>query len=213
MKANTDYNYSFSLRQFDRASAIAQNFKFYRPKRVVWTYIPDFNTFQQGAGVVSMPQVSMIMNRSGDNTIWTLVEYDAQGAVPGVFTKKKVVAYKPNIVQSIQYIAQNEEDPASRLRANLGSRPLYDEWITTGIYNSDLGTTGYGLPTQIFNVNDSLLFQGHSMFWGVTSTAPLEPDLGTCFCEVEWEFKDPLYAPRFSETPPTAEQGTTAGGV
>lgn len=192
MQANTDYNYQFSLSLFARAVEVSKNFKFYRAKRVAWTYLPDYNTYQVGAATVSLPQCSLIMNRTGDSTVWTPAEYDAQGAVPKQFNKKMVVAYKPNIVQSIQYI--NNSTAPTPYVGNIGSRPVYGEWINTGSYNRQVNTPG--VPPAlglIAEANNLMLYQGHSMYWYVTNTAPGEPNLGTVICEVEWEFKDPLF--------------------
>ena len=189
-QGNQDYNYAFALQQFVRAKALSANFKYYRAKRVVWTYLPEYNTFQTGAAQVSIPQMSMIMNRTGDNTVWTPAEYDAQGAVPKTFTKKRVIAYKPSLVQSIQY----SMNPAlgNNNGTNVGARALYNEWIATGDYSTTMLPAG-SLPTVIPTINEVVLYYGHSIYWSVTSTAPDEPRLAQVYCEVEWEFKDPLF--------------------
>lgn len=188
--SNTDVNYAFSLQQFVRAMAVSKNFKYFRAKRVVWTYIPDYNTFQSGTATVSMPQMSMIMNRTGDNTLWTPAEYDAQGAVPKTFISKRVIAYKPNLVQSIQYTINPTLGTNSG--HNLGARPLYNEWIATGDFTVSQLPAG-SLPTLIPTINETVQYYGHSIYWEVTNTATELPPLGRVFCEVEWEFKDPLY--------------------
>ena len=187
---NQDYNYAFALQQFARAKALSANFKYYRAKRVVWTYLPEYNVFQSGAGQVSIPQMSMIMNRTGDNTVWTPAEYDAQGAVPKTFTKKRVIAYKPSLVQSIQY----SMNPAlgNNNGTNVGARALYNEWIATSDYSTAMLPAG-SLPTVIPTINEVVLYYGHSIYWTTTSTAPDEPKLAQVYCEVEWEFKDPLF--------------------
>lgn len=192
--ANADFNYAFSLNLFDRAVALSKNFKFYRAKRVVWTYLPDFITFQAG-GASTLPQVSMLMNRTGDSTLWTSAEYDAQGAVPKPFNKKMVIAYNPNIVQSIQYIANPAPGGAPfPYVGNIGARPVYNEWIATGTYTRSVTYPNNGV--NLDETNNNMLYQGHSMIWEVT-TAGSAP-LGTAYCEVEWEFKDPLFV-----TPPS----------
>jgi len=183
---NQDYNYAFHLGLFDRALAVSKNFKFYRPKRVVWTYLPDFNTFQSG-GTVTLPQVSMIMNRTGDATTWTPAEYDAQGAVPKQFSKKMVIAYNPNIVQSVQFVTTTV--PA--FGGNIGVRPVYNEWIATGIYSQIFPNPAGGV-NSVLNANTFMQYQGHSMYWNVTTPGSISV-LGSVYCEVEWEFKDPLF--------------------
>lgn len=188
--ANVDVNYEFDLTQFPRALALSKNFKFYRAKRVVYTYIPDYNTFQAGAAAVSMPNMALIMNRTGDSTAWSQAEYDAQGSVPKVFDRKKVVSYVPNIVQSVQYINNTS---GTIFTGNIGTRPVFSQWLATGSFLQNIVTpAGNVLQTT---ANNHLQYYGHSIYWSVTSTAPGEAALGTAFCEVEWEFKDPLFVP------------------
>lgn len=190
--ANTDVNYQFNISQFDRAKAIAQNFKFYRAKRVVWTMLPEYNTFQSGAGSVSLPTMSFIMNRTGDNTAWTVAEYDAQGAVPTTFSKKRVIAYKPNLVQPFN-VAINVTVGGLPTTAAMGNTPVYDKWIGTGGYLVDNPNPASGGPIPLNVRGDVTPYYGHAIYWYATSTAPSEPKLATIFCEVEWEFKDPLF--------------------
>lgn len=192
---NDETNYQFNISQFVRATAVAKNFKYYRAKRVVWTLLPEYNTFQQGAAAVSAPQISFIMNRTGDATAWTAADYDAQGAVPSLFTRKRVVAYKPNLVTSIQMAPQ----PVANVNESraIGQRPLYDQWIATNDYTIDL-PAAVGLTTDVRNT--LVNYYGHSMLWGVTFVDPSPRQLATIFCEVEWEFKDPL----FGSAPPSS---------
>lgn len=194
---NDETNYQFNISQFARATAVAKNFKYFRAKRVVWTLLPEYNTFQQGAAAVSAPQLSFIMNRTGDASAWTAADYDAQGAVPTLFTKKRVIAYKPNLVQSIQMGPQPVADVnASRA---LGQRAIYDQWIATNDYVINL-PTAVGLTTDV--INTGVYYYGHSMLWGVTYVDPSPRPLATIFCEVEWEFKDPLFG---SDAPTKAQ--------
>jgi len=191
--ANTDVNYQFSIAQFSRASAIAKNFKFYRAKRVVWTMLPEFNVFQAGTATQSMTQISMIMNRTGDNTQWLEVEYDAQGAVPRTFAKKRVIAYKPNLVQpfNVTLSALSPDSPPTPTTGTLGNTPVYDKWVGTNSYalNNPLGGS-----SEIIIRGDVTPYYGHSIYWNVGQVAPGSViPLATIFCEVEWEFKDPLF--------------------
>ena len=188
--ANTDVNYQFNISQFDRAKEIAKNFKFYRAKRVVWTMLPEYNVFQSGAGQVSLPTIAVIMNRTGDNTAWTQAEYDAQGAVPKTFSKKRLIAYKPNLVQPFN-VAINVTTLGLPTTGTVGNTPVYDKWIGTGSYLVDNPNVGTGVGLSIRG--DVTPYYGHAIYWAATSTAPNEPALATIFCEVEWEFKDPLF--------------------
>lgn len=196
--ANQDYNYAFSISLFDRALQVSRNFKYYRAKRVVWTLIPQYNTYNATtATTLSLPQVSFIMNRTGDNTIWTAAEYDAQGAVPTTFAKKRVVAYKPNLVQPLQVrLATLSALPTL---ANMGSTPLYDKWIPTNVFNIDIPPSG--VAPALAQANETAMYYGHSMLFTQLNTT-VQNSLGSLFCEVEWEFKDPLFV---NTNPPTEQ--------
>jgi len=191
--ANTDVNYQFNISQFSRAAAVAKNFKFYRAKRVVWTMLPEFNVFQAGSAAQSMTQISMIMNRTGDSTQWTEVEYDAQGAVPRTFAKKRVVAYKPNLTQpfNVTLSALSPDNPPLATTGTLGNTPVYDKWVGTGSYNIN---NTLGGASELVIRGDKTPYYGHSIYWNVGQVAQgAEIPLATIFCEVEWEFKDPLF--------------------
>ena len=192
--ANTDYNYQFDISLFVRASAIAKNFKFYRAKRCVWTYLPEYNTFQSQVGTNTIPQMSFIMNRTGDNTLWTPAEYDAQGAVPKLFAKKRVIAYKPNLVQPFNVsLGALSPSPTGLVATTgtLGNTPVYDKWIGTGGYAVD---NPLGGASELIIRSDKTPYYGHACYWYVSTVGNTLP-LGTIFCEVEWEFKDPLFPP------------------
>lgn len=205
MVVNSDSNYQFSILSFPRALALSRNFKFYRAKRVVWTYLPDYNTFQSGAGSTSMPSMAFIMNRTGDDTSWTIAEYDAQGATPKLFAKKRVIAYAPNIVQSVQYLANPGGLPP--YVGNVGTRPVFNQWLATGTFNQDvLSPAG---PVIVPNASTYLKYYGHSIYWTATNAVSGQ-ELGTAFCEVEWEFKDPLFAQTQATPAPEAPVGAEA---
>ncbi|PWN77267.1 hypothetical protein CV717_28845, partial [Bacillus cereus] len=65
------------------------------------------------------------------------------------------------------------------------------KWIGTGNYLVDNPNVGTGVPLSISG--NFTPYYGHAIYWAATSTAPDEPKLATIFCEVEWEFKDPLF--------------------
>lgn len=204
VSANTDTNYQFDISLFVRASAVAKNFKFYRAKRVVWTYIPEYNTFQSQVGNSTAPQMSMIMNRTGDNTAWTPAEYDAQGAVPKLFTSQRVIAYKPNLCQPFNVtLGAVSPDPGGLVPTTgiLGNTPVYNRWIGTGGYSLESNSPG---PTEIIIRSDKTPYYGHACYWYVTSVGNTQP-IASVFCEVEWEFKDPLFV-----TTPTSTQALVA---
>lgn len=214
---NTDFNYAFCLKQFDRALALSKCFKYYRAKRCVWRYLPLANTYQDG-GIGNVPQLQMIMNRTGDNTAWTPLEYDAQGATAETFTKQKTISYKPNLVQAVQVRADTAvvANPvtgfippipiASSNLKQVGTRPLYNAWLSTPFSTVE---TVAGDANSLLNIyadgNAELLYWGHSIYVTGRSAA----NVATVFLEVEWEFKDPLYVTPPAVSAPEAPKALT----
>ena len=101
--ANRPQQSIFTLAQFARASNIAPNFKWYRAAKVIYTYDPLFNTFQDGLGNAnaSKPYLYVVMNRTqfGGGTLAlmnNLQQYQTTGARPIPLVKQFKIAYKPN---------------------------------------------------------------------------------------------------------------------
>lgn len=89
---------TFTLSEFPRAAELAPYFKFYRAAKVVYTYEPLYNTFQDTAGAISKPYIYIAMNRTqeANQPGVGLAQLQAQGARPRALTKNIVVSYKPN---------------------------------------------------------------------------------------------------------------------
>jgi len=196
-----DVNYSFTLADFSRAKAVASNFKYFRAKRCVWKYIPMYNTYQgQISDSLQVPQIQFIMNRTGDITLWTQAEYDAQGASPVTFTKTRTVAYKPNLVQVIQQIPQNfaispSPDQVGTGSADtfaLGSVAKYDMWLATTLFPIQQSAPYSTYGVDISNSANMARYHGHSMFFNAPGTSD-DAHIARVYLEVEWEFKDPLF--------------------
>lgn len=101
--ANTPQQAIFTLAQFARASNIAPNFKWYRAVKVIYTYDPLFNTFQDGAGNAnaSKPYLYTVMNRTqmGGGTTATMTklqQFQVAGARPVPLVKQFKISYRPN---------------------------------------------------------------------------------------------------------------------
>lgn len=193
--ANTDINAGFSIANFPRATALAQNFRYFRAKRCVYRMVPYYNTYQSG-GTAVRPSYRLIMNRTGDNTAWTVAEYDAQGSVPKVFVKEITTKYTPNLVQSVQ-IQPNSAinvyggNVADSTFVSVGSRPIFNQWLATesfGIYTNIAATPN--IPgTLTYNNRPNVMYWGHSVLITVPGSGAI--NVGVLTCEVEWEFKDP----------------------
>ncbi len=138
LNANTAYFDQFNIGAFPRAMLMARLFKFYRCKRIVYDYVPLSNTFQDaptGAGPnPSIPYFYYNMNRDGaaggDNT---LNQFLADGVRPIKFTKKIVIAYKPNLAQILN--VADAGSPGTNVYT-VGLTPVYDRWLSTDGLNN-----------------------------------------------------------------------------
>jgi len=196
-----DRNYSFDISLFARATEIAKNFKYFRAKRCVWRYVPRFNTYQSFASgtAPAIPDMTMIMNRTGDLTIWTQAEYNAQGAMPTTFTKQKTVSYKPNLVQSLLQAPINPGNLPGGYWT-LGATPKYDIWLATNVFANEIQVP---YPSPLIN-GPTARYQGHSMIFtgqGYVDGA----SIAEVYLEVEWEFKDPYYLQGIQSPLPPAD--------
>lgn len=216
LQSNTDFNYAFNIGIFDRAMRVAANFKFYRAKRVTYKYIPLYNQFTAGA-TVSRPVVQWVMNRNGDDNLWTAAEYDAQGAI-GRPVKEMTISYVPNLLQAVSVRADNAvtvpvvtpPDPivaSSNLR-DIGTRPLYRAWLTTppmGQIQTVAGVANTNL-NRYADSKGECLYYGHSMLLSNNGGPTIA--MYNVYVEVEWEFKDPNFLPYVA--PPTVDVPTEA---
>lgn len=186
--ANTAYAQTFNIDDFPRAKEMSKLFMFYRPKIVVYKYIPQYNTFQDGnAGTA--PQILMIMNRCGNNDAYTFNDFCKMGALPKGFIKPVKLTYKPNLLKSLQIVQQ---PPGSGNIYNQGITPHYG-WVQTytgqRVLNRDTASDTlltYNNPT----------FYGHDVFI-YQENAGSEVDVCNTTKWVVWEFKHPRW-PRAS---------------
>lgn len=204
--ANTAYTEQFNIGAFPRALLMARLFKFYRCKQIVYDYMPNSNTFQDAASGNSptIPYMYYNMNRDGaaggDNT---LNQFLADGVRPIKFTKKIVIAYKPNLAQLVNVVDNGV--PANLNVYTLGSTPIYDKWISTdGLQNvSYIGQTEAvdNAPLDLsgtLRVGQTIAippYYGHNVYF-VQDDAGASATVGHKSVTVIWEFKEPVLNPR-----------------
>lgn len=195
---NLSYNENFTILQFPRAMLIAQNFKFYRAKRIVWEYNPDATVFQAGTGATAVPYAYYNMNRDGNTSSdISLQQLLSAGARPIKFVKKLTLHYKPNLSQAIT-VADNQ-NPDMTNTFVLGNTPIYDKWISTaGLANptsyvydpSNFIDNAPSGGVQALQTISCPQYFGHNILFQQLGTA--ENSLGFVTITVEWEFKDPV---------------------
>jgi len=221
---NTNYQQQFCILQFPRAVQLCRFFKFYRAKRIVYDYMPENNVSQantqtkdaQGNVIsstasVQIPYMYYMMNRDGSQySSDSLGQFDNTGCRTIKFTKKIVIAYKPNLAQLINVIQPNVQGPVQAVY-NLGATPIYDKWISTNGIGAPIGNNQYiniGLTeppnsVQAFQsqnmpyVRNAPTYYGHDFYLeqynGLNSETTVSLPCGWSTVTVEWEFKEPVY--------------------
>jgi len=209
---------TFTLSDFPRASAVAPFFKFYRAARVVWTYEPLYNTFQDVAGALSKPYIYIVMNRSQEakDLAAGFASLQATGARPRALTKNIVVSYRPNWCSpgvSMIYTNTAPGGPAGQLTASepMGLKVEY-AWlqtpnsltaineaqrvglITTGPVATPLppntGSTTAEIPLNLANC---VQYNGHVAYVDQSVPNTSQNPVARLTCSVHWEFKGAKY--------------------
>jgi len=211
LSGNHAYSAVFNLGQFARASALAPHFQWYRAAKVIWTYTPLFNVFDDGAGQASKPYLYTLMNRSQQksNTQSALVDFQCAGARPVALGSTRSFAYKPNwcqIANAAQRLVPGTS-PNIFDQATVGLTPNFG-WLATptisGQYYADKtvndeGTylqeqpnppVGTNPHTLHFNYVNNVIYNGHLVYLDQTfvGTAPSSA-IAKSTCQVIWEFK------------------------
>lgn len=204
LSANTPYADQFNIGAFPRALLMARLFKFYRCTKIVYDYVPLSNTYQDAATGQNptIPYFYYNMNRDGaaggDNT---LAQFLADGVRPIKFTKKIVIAYKPNLSQVIN--VADGGSPTSNTYT-LGLTPVYDKWLSTdGL--QDVGFVGSTEPVAAQSIAPNVVLQsiaappyyGHNFFI-VQDDTGTGTTVGRTSVTCVWEFKEPVLNPRLS---------------
>lgn len=191
--ANTPQQSIFTLAQFARASNIAPNFKWYRAARVIYTYDPLFNTFQDGVGTAnaSKPYLYTVMNRTqlGGGTLATMAklqQFQCAGARPIPLVKQFKLSYKPNWCSpgllQLRTTVPSGGGPNIQDYSSNGLQPQYG-WIacppylggvipadSTGTNTGDYPITVSLAPPTIASVDNSyvynnmVVYNGHEVF-------------------------------------------------
>lgn len=231
--ANKGYQGTFTLSQFYRATTVAKNFQFYRPKVVKWEYMPYYNTFQDqtGNGAIAKPQMYHVMNRDQD-PYWASRAYPDQifsiqacGADPKAFTRNTIIQYKPNWCSpGLQAYTRGEIVANAPLAVtsllSLGVKKQFG-WVATpnidGYLRDITAVNSFqappsGGPNPSFfmsnTANAGVVYNGHN-FLIEQENAGNGDVICKLVCTVEWEFKGPKenYSP---SQPPRVSEGVPA---
>jgi len=207
MTADQVYNFTFNLSQFQRASTLAPNFKWYKAAKVEWRIDALFNTFQEGTSA-TVPYIYQTMNRTQSQQPLNIQDIQAQGSKPRKFVGAHIIKYRPNwcvpgMLKTLPVAGTGSLVVASPVYAD-GFKATYD-WITSPEGNPGLNKTA-GNPMEFYGLNpvpgfttgtqalsntpNQTVYNGHVVFIDQLVALPAMP-VGRVTCTVTWLFKDP----------------------
>lgn len=127
-----------NLAQFQRASAIAANYQFYKIKQIKFTLKIAYDTYQQAGGAGSRPNLYYMLDKSGSVPLNpTLAMLKAMGARPhscdnGPFT----ITWTPSVINEV----------FNQVGAPQGAQYKISPWLAT---NNAITTPGVWNPSTI----------------------------------------------------------------
>lgn len=198
--ANAGQLYTFTLGQFPRAYAMSTLFSFYKATKVIWTYEPLFNTFQEGAGAVGKPYIVLEMNRQQEVVNTGYRNLISAGGRPTPLASVKKITYKPNWCSPglPMYQGNFSTGDISQL-ASTGLQKQFG-WLATppttplGAFNPGTtdnpaapinDTTSGTIPVNI-NYNN-VTYNGHASH--IFQDGALNNPICRVTCQVQWVFK------------------------
>jgi len=94
---------NFCLADYQRPQEVAHAYKYYRASKCEISFIPYFNIAQTGAAAATrLPQLYYGVDRVSNRWIApTETECLERGMSPKLFTKKRKLAFKPNLLQEL----------------------------------------------------------------------------------------------------------------
>ena len=218
LNANSARHNVFCLLDFARASNIAPNFKFYRAAKVIWTYDPLFNTFQDGNGNAnaSKPYMYTCMSRTQFDQYTSMAQvqqFQASGARPVPLVGQRKISYRPNWCSPGLLQIRTTTPPGGGAITDYSSNGLQAQygWLATpaagqpSIYADGRGTNGGDYPAYIDNpppttatvsnsfvYTNTVIYNGHHIFIDQKYTGgdPSEQPVARVTCTVLWECKE-----------------------
>lgn len=193
---------TFSINQFQRAKALAVNFRWYKPTHVTWKIEPQFGTYQAVPGGPTVPYLYQLMNRTQDSSFMTLSDMLTQGCRPTKLVAAKSLSYRPNWC-SPALLSQNvvsvggfggavNNIAIAGLQAQYGWLQSPNQVNDASIIPLTVFGSAPGVPTNTAVQNNvtTTLFNGHQYYVEQQTTAGTTPTFKLT-CTVKWSFKDP----------------------
>lgn len=192
---------NFCLADFQRPQEVAHAYKYYRASRCEITFIPYFNIAQTGAAAATrLPQLYYSVDRLSNRWIApTESEMLERGISPKLFTKKRKLVFKPNLLQELNLETnQPSEGGGTGIGVDtvgfLNATALFDKWLPTQ------QSFGYSdaLPGQIGQVLTPSGVNPYAVRYHGAVYCPSVEGIGTSGVavgdiqlKITWEFKGP----------------------
>lgn len=129
---------NFCLADFQRPQEVAHAYKYYRAAKCEITFIPYYNIAQtSGAVATRLPQLYMSVDRLSNRWIApTETEMLERGISPKLFTKKRKLVFKPNLLQEISLEASQPPSGGPGLTGITAvgfqnATAVFDKWLPT----------------------------------------------------------------------------------
>lgn len=162
-------NNDVQLAMFDRASAVAQAYQFFRIKKLTWQYRPLLDTFPS-TGNSTVPYLYWVINKSGtEYPALTVDWFTANGAKPIRFDEKTVtIKYAPAAILDVIEAGV----PAGNQQPN---KSVVSPWLLT---TKDAFLVQAFAPSQVSHTGHYLLINAPTsaiqMTYELTLTAEFE---------------------------------------
>lgn len=192
----------FNINQFQRAKALAVNFRWYKPTHVTWKIEPQFGTYQAVPGGATVPYLYQLMNRTQDSSFMTLSDMLTQGCKPSKLVAAKSLSYRPNwcspgllmqnVVSAPGFGGTINNVTVCGMKAEYGWLQAPNEANSASIIPFYAAGVAPGTLTNtpVQNAVTTTIFNGHQYFIEQQTTAGTTPTFKVT-CTVKWSFKDP----------------------
>jgi len=192
-----------SLQQYNRAVAVAKNYRFYRCKKVELEFIPYANLFAPGTAFPELYfQVDRVQGLNGGVPLPlpTKNMMLARGVTPIKWTSVIKRSYSPSVLRNENFI-QNVLGSDVQSIAAISSTPVLYKWYATQQYFAPPTGNAANIVLPTWGPN-ALQYFGAAYFVDQPLAAP-GAILGTIKMKVHWEFKQPNWISDISSPPNT----------
>jgi len=192
---------NFCLADFQRPQEVAHAYKYYRASRCEISFIPYFNIAQTGAAAPTrLPQLYMSVDRLSNRWIApTETEMLERGISPKLFTKKRKLVFKPNLLQELNLETnQPAEGGGTGIGVDtigfLNATAVFDKWLPTqqsyGYSDAVPGQIGQVLTPAGVNPY-AVRYHGAVYCPAVEGIGTQGTAVGDIQVKITWEFKGP----------------------